>query len=149
MTQVPAVARTLAQHVLLHEAGGSPEPDVLMIAAERVETRLRGRLAELFGLIGYTTLFARALRLAQIEIPALRHVTVNMQEGGLSGLRDFAEVVQAGGGNPRATEEGMTALLAHVIGLLVIFVGEDLALRLIREGWPEIGHDQVTLERHA
>lgn len=121
MTQVPTAARTLARHVLSHEAGGSPEPDGLVVAAERVETQLRARLAEQFGLTGYTTLFARALRLAQAEIPALRHVTVNMQEGGMSGLRDFVEAAEVGGDNPRATEDGMTAILAHLIALLSIF----------------------------
>lgn len=146
MIQVPAAARALARQVISHEAGGSKEPVELMVAAERVEGRLRGRLAELFGLIGYAELLARALRLAQTEIPELEPVTVKVQEGGLSGVRDFVEFVGADGADSRAAEDGLTSILAHVIGLLGIFIGEDLALRLVREGWPELGQDQAALE---
>lgn len=146
MTQVPAAAQMLARRVLSHEAGGSPEPEMLMEAAERVETRLRGRLAELVGLIGYAALIARALRLAQAEIPTLAHVTINMREGGLNGIRDFVEVARASSDDPRTAEAGLTAILAHVIGLLSTFIGEDLALRLVREGWPELGQDHAALE---
>jgi len=148
MNEVPVAVRTLAAHILSHEAGGSSDPDELADAAERVETRLRGRLSELIGLIGYTTLLARALRLAQLEIPALGQITVNPNsgEGGLSGVRAFVEVAGADNEGLRAAAAGLTAILAHVIELLSIFIGEDLALRLVREGWPEIGRDQIMLE---
>ncbi len=104
MTQVPAAARTLARHVLTHEAGGSQEPTVLVEAAERVETRLRERLIELIGLIGYSTLLARALRLAQAESPVLEHITVNTEEGGLRGISDFVEVAGTSIDDPYAAD---------------------------------------------
>ena len=146
MTQVPAAARLLAQQILSHEAGGSTEPDVLTQAIERAEMRIRSQLSELIGLSGYAALIARALRLAQDEIPALEHVTINIEKGGLNGIHDFMEVAQAHVDYPRSAWAGLTAILAHVIGLLSTFIGEDLALRLIREGWPDLGHVQVALE---
>lgn len=146
MAQVPAVAQTLARHVLSHEASGSPEPDVLTEAAQRVEWQLRERLAELIGLVGYTTLVARALHLAQAEIPTLGHITVSAREGSLSGIRDFVDVARVNSNDPHAAEAGLTAILANVIGLLITFIGEDLALRLVRESWPDLGPDRAALE---
>ncbi len=146
MTQVSASALTLVRQILSHEAKGSLEPDMLVEAAGRVEMRLREHLAELVGLLGYTTLCARALRLAQAEIPALEHITVNVESGNLLGMHDFVEVARATIDDPHAAEIGLTAFLAYVIALLGIFIGEDLAFRLVREGWPDLGHAQVALE---
>jgi len=129
----------LARRVLLHEAGGRTEPLTLPEAAERVDARLKGRLGGLIGQTGYTILVVRAVRLARGEVPTLEGVTVDTgAEGGLDGIRAFALASDAG-----ADEAGLTAILAHVIGLLITFIGEDLALRLVREAWPELAHGQV------
>ncbi len=71
MPEAPPAARALARRMLLHEAGGRVEPVALAEAVERADARLRGRLADLIGLTGYTTLLARAVRLAQAEVPTL------------------------------------------------------------------------------
>jgi hypothetical protein len=138
MPEMSPAAQVLARRVLRHEAGGRAEPAALAEAAERADARLRGRLASLIGQTGYTTLLARAVRLAQAEVPALEHVTVDAlaigAEGGLHGVREFARAT----GDADAAEAGLSAILAHVIGLLVTFIGEDLALRLIRDAWPEV-----------
>jgi hypothetical protein len=89
MPEMPPAAQVLARRVLRHEAGGRAEPAALAEAAERADARLRGRLASLIGPTGYTTLVARAVRLAQAEVPALERVTVDAlatgAEGGLQG----------------------------------------------------------------
>src|SRR2546430_4572560 len=77
MPEMPPAAQVLAQRVLRHEAGGRAEPAALAEAVERADARLRGRLASLIGPTGYTTLVARAVRLAQAEVPALERVTVD------------------------------------------------------------------------
>ena len=145
MPEMPPAAQVLARRVLRHEAGGRAEPVALAEAAERADARLRERLASLIGQTGYTTLVARAVRLAQAEVPALAHVTVDAlatgAEGGLRGVREFAEFAR-GVGDAGAAEAGLSAILAHVIGLLVTFIGEDLALRLIRDAWPELPDGQ-------
>jgi hypothetical protein len=108
--------------------------------------QIRSQLSELIGLSGYAALIARALHLAQAEVPALEHVTINIEKGGLSGIHDFIEVAEAHVNDPRPAWAGLTAILAHVIGLLSTFIGEDLALRLVSEGWPDLDHVQIALE---
>jgi hypothetical protein len=149
LTQLPSAAQTLALQLLLLEAGGSRKPAVLAKATMRVETRLHERLAGLIGLLGYTMLVARALHLAQIENPALKHVTVNLEKGVLNGIQDFIEAAKVRGGDPHAVEVGLISILAHIIALLSTFIGEDLTLRLVREGWPELGRDRDALEEQA
>jgi hypothetical protein len=142
MPEMSPAAQVLARRVLRHEAGGRAEPAALAEAAERADARLRGRLASLIGQTGYTTLVARAVHLAQAEVPALERVSVDAlatgAEGGLRGVREFARASSDAG----AAEAGLSAILAHVIGLLVTFIGEDLALRLIRDAWPELPDGQ-------
>ena len=52
-------------------------------------------------------------------------------------------------GDVAAIEAGLSAILAHVIGLLITFIGEDLALRLVHESWPELASDQAASKGHA
>jgi hypothetical protein len=40
--------------------------------------------------------------------------------------------------DPAVVREGLASVLAQFIWLLVTFVGETLALRLIHEAWPEV-----------
>lgn len=147
MPQAPPAARMLAGRVLSYEAGSSPEPAALAEAADRADARLRGRLAELIGLMGYATLIARAHSLARAEIPTLRQITPEARgNDGSRGVRDYVEFALANSDNPRAAEAALSGILAHVIGLLITFIGEDLALRLVYEAWPEIENDQAATE---
>ena len=136
MQTVSPAARTLAWQVLLHEAGGEREPAALAHAATRVDAVLRGRLSGLIGLTGYTILVARATRLAQAEVPALAPAMFDPRaEDGLQGAHAFA---LAHGDDPSVAADGLAAIMAHLIGLLVTFIGEDLALRLVHEAWPDL-----------
>jgi hypothetical protein len=143
MPGAPPVARALARQVLRHEVGDRAEPTMLAEAADHIDARLRGRLEVLIGSTGYTILVARAVRLAQAEVPTLERVTGDAgAKGGLQGIREFA----LANGDAGAVEAGLTAILARVIGLLVTFIGEDLAVRLVREAWPELADDRVASE---
>ena len=148
MSEVSFASREAAHRMLLIEVGGRTEPEALAEAAERVNARLRLRLTSLIGLAGYAFLVARAVRLAQIEIPDLKGVTVttleNGAEGSLHGIHEFA---LARGGDPGLAEAGLSAVLAHILGLLATFIGEDLALRLASEAWPELANANANLER--
>lgn len=98
--------------------GGATEAAI----AQVVMARLYERLGRLIGSSGLDALLGRALRLAQAKDPALANVRV--EEGGcLVGLdHDSVDSRQA-----------LTAVLAQVFELLVRFVGEDLAMRMIRD----------------
>ena len=39
---------------------------------------------------------------------------------------------------PKDLTNGRVVLLAHLLGLLVAFIGEDLTQRLLREAWPKL-----------
>ncbi len=151
MPEVSPAPRALARRALLDDAGERPEPAALAEAIERADARLRARLVDLVGLTGYTALVARAVRLARAENPALDRVTVDTgadAEGTLRGVREAVEAARARG-DPRAAEAGLISILAHIIGLLITFIGEDLALRLVHEAWPEPAPDHAAPERRA
>ena len=77
----------------------------------------------------------RALRLAQGEYPDLSVVAFDEgAEGGLRGIGEFAATRA-----PDEVGDALAAILAHFIGLLTVFIGEELGLRLIRESAPESG----------
>jgi excisionase family DNA binding protein len=139
MDELSPAARALARRLLLHEAGGRAEPAALAEAAGRAHGRLHGRLAGVIGATGFATLFARAVQLALPEHPGLRHLRVEAgPAGGLAGLAEFAA---ASAPEPAAAAAGLTAMFVNFIGLLGTFIGEDLALRLVRQAWPDVADD--------
>ena len=147
MPQVSPAAHRVAQQVLRRGAGESPDPAALADAVLQADARLGQLLATLIGVLGYTTLLTRAVYLAQADVPALAGITVGPDtEGHLRGVHAFAAAAGSPPEGLRAVETGLTIILAQVVGLLIIFIGEDLALRLVREAWPEINDDHATRE---
>lgn len=137
-------AQRLARQVLRFEADASQDPAALAMASERAYLRLRARLTGLIGVAGYNALFARALRLAQTDDRALERITLDARfEMSLLGVRDYA---LAHGADPSLVATGLTSLFARAIGLLITFIGEDLALRLTREAWPEMAKGETVAE---
>jgi len=125
--------RVLARELLLHEAAEGRRSEKLAEAAERTCVRLRGRLGVLIGQRGFTALFDRALFLAAAERPSLREIRYDArEEPGLIGARAFARTRE-----PEETEDGLVTIVAHFIGLLVAFLGEELAEHLVRDAWRE------------
>lgn len=88
-------------------------------------------LAQLTGIAGFRSLLSRAVALAKVEVPSLAPVRVGT-DGSLEGLD--------GVHNEPGTEadiEGGTVVVAHLLGLLVTFIGERLTRQLVRDAWPE------------
>ena len=108
-----------------------------------VSDRLRTSLARFAGLDGFTSLLRRALVLAREEVPVLQSVKVG-GDGRLVGLEQLdvetgTSAARAGG----APGDGAAvAITAHLLGLLVTFVGEPFTLRLVREAWPDASLDE-------
>jgi hypothetical protein len=73
---------------------------------------------------GFSSLLQRALTLAQRESPALVGVEVKA-DGSMVGLEG-------------AAAEASPILVAHLIQLLITFIGESLTLMLLQDIWPEI-----------
>ncbi len=113
--------RTAAERLLALEAGSRGAGK--LPTAARVVERLRRVLSTLLGAAGFQALLARAVTLAKAEVPALRKLQVQA-DGSLSGLNQPGE------------HDGEIVLAAHILGLLVTFVGEALMLRLVTDAWP-------------
>ena len=125
--------RDLALWLLGEEMGDGPESEALLDAAERACQKLCRRLARLVTVAGYQALLARALHLARREFSFLDGVRAGATEDAcFDGLRAKAEGI-----DPAMLRAALTTVLANVIGLLTTFIGEDLALRLVRDVWPD------------
>jgi hypothetical protein len=93
----------------------------------RIAKVLHDRTGRVVGSGGFDVLFARSLVLARRRHPIL--ASVSAAPGGL--LSDSAESDAA------AMEPAIVAVFATFVELLSVLIGEDLALRLVRDAWPE------------
>ena len=126
--------RELAQRLLAYEADETGAATANAPAVCRVCDKLRRPLTTLAGAAGFRSLLARALPLAQRESPALRAWEVKA-DGSLEVLN--GEAVPSG-----------AVLIAHLIGLMITFIGEALTLRLLHDVWPDLPDANVTFERN-
>ena len=122
---------------MVYEALGAKSPGPRTLAACLVGEKLRPQLAALMGNVGFSALQSRALALANGQFPWLHAVHIKAN-GGFEGL----EAVDAQVG-PEEFFEGCVVLFAHLLGLLVTFIGEELTQRLMREVWPELPRDDL------
>ncbi|MEO8713643.1 MAG: hypothetical protein ABI369_01380 [Acetobacteraceae bacterium] len=93
--------------------------------------KLRTMLTKFAGSEGFKSLLLRALSLAKSEVPSLQNVNVGA-DGRLQGFEEIVADKGAGG----AGDEAAVAITAHLLGLLITFIGEPLTLRLERMAWP-------------
>jgi hypothetical protein len=115
--------------LLAVEAASKSATDAHVPVAQRVCEKLRTSLTRFAGAEGFTSLLQRALALARAEVPALQAVNVK-PDGSLEGLEAVAVDPTHGGPDAAA------AIIAHLMGLLVTFIGAALTLRLVGEVWP-------------
>jgi hypothetical protein len=143
----PPTMRDLAQRLLAYEAFAEKTSEPANFATLRVYEKLRQGLGEFAGIAGFHSLAARALALARTEAPSLSAVRV-AEDGSLQGLSEIEhqfdiDKVQAGEFPAGA---GGIALIARLLGLLHIFLGETLTLRLLRVTWPGAAFDNCNSE---
>lgn len=154
--QSPSALRYLALELLTHEAAErQAEGEVVEIhaesgveATERACEKLRVYLSNRVGQDGYRLLLARALTLAKAQFPHLSAVNVGA-DGALAGLRSAFPRNREDTESKEAQEEiaeGAMALVGTLLGLLVILIGEDLTLRMLRTMWPKLKWIPVTGE---
>jgi hypothetical protein len=129
-----------ARRLVRYEAARAGRPDDVTTGFERACRALHDRLAPLISSSGFHTLFARALKLAARDFPVLATVTVSPNHDcTLSGLDGAADAR-----DPAEAADAFALALGHFMWLLVIFIGEDLGLRTVRDVWPEVPLDRVT-----
>lgn len=130
-TRIPRM-RDFAERLIACETRENKSFGTKIPAAFPVCEKLRSHLANLMGNTGFHALLSRALARAEADVPSLRAMQVKA-DGSLARLDKLG--VQA---SPEELAKGSVVLVAHLLGLLVAFIGEDLTLRLVREVWPKL-----------
>jgi hypothetical protein len=133
----PTEMRDLAHRLLAYEAGAGKASESMGSPALRVYEKLRQSLGAFAGTAGFQSLASRALTLARPEAPSLSAVRVT-SDGSLQGLGEIEAQVDTD--KDRAGEGGII-LIARLLGLLRIFLGEALTLSLLRNAWPGAAFD--------
>jgi hypothetical protein len=124
--------RDLAHRLFIYEAGASKASEQMGSPTLRVYEKLRQSISTFAGAAAFESLAFRALTHAKSEAPSLWMVQV-AKDGSLKGFDEFdpqinMEIDQAG--------DGGIILIASLLGLLRIFLGEALTLSLLRNAWP-------------
>ena len=136
MTAAPGM-RDLAHRLLTYEAGAAKTSEPMESPSLRVYEKLRRSLGEFVGVTGFQSLASRALTLARPEAPSLGAARVAV-DGSLQGLGEIETQIDMD--KDRAGEGGII-LIARLLGLLRIFLGEALTLSLLRNAWPSEAFD--------
>jgi len=114
----------LARRLLAEEAVVRGN-DVHLHEAVRVCEKLRISLTRFAGPDGFSSLLRRALAQARTRVPTLKDIQI-MPNGSLENL----------GILPNANEAAV-AILAHLLDLLITFIGQPLTMQLLKEAWPD------------
>jgi hypothetical protein len=144
---MPPEIRDLAQRLLTYEADGNEISRPVKSATFRTYEKLRQCLVAFAGVAGFQSIAARALTLAQAEVPSLCSVQVTA-DGALQGLIDVesqSKLYKDQASNQQSGEdppgEYGAILIARILGLLLIFLGEALTFSLLRNAWPDATFD--------
>jgi hypothetical protein len=123
----PQKPRDLARSLVAYEADTGATVLETETASARVYERLRRQLGAAVGVEGFQALASRALALAKSESPRLSAVRL-ISDGGLHGLGEVESQSDSG-------EEGEFGiiLIAQLLGLFLMLLGEATTLRLIED----------------
>jgi len=108
------------------------------IQVVRACERLRIPLIRLAGTGGFSSLLCRALAMAQRQVPGLAGLRVGA-DGSLEGFEEISRDEDAA----EAARRGGVVLLAELLGLLFVLIGEPLTLILVSEIWPEVSLETI------
>ena len=137
MTATPGM-RDLAHRLLSYEAAAGKASEPMEAPAIRVYEKMRECLGEFVGVAGFLSLASRALALAKTDAPSLSAARV-AADGSLQGLGEFEPPLdidrKRAGENPPC--EGGAILIARLLGLLRLFLGEALTFSLLHNAWPD------------
>ena len=124
--------RDLAHRLLAYEAATGKTSEPMESPTLRVYEKLRLSLGEFVGAAAFQSLASRALSLARPESLSLSAARIT-KDGYLQGQGEIEN--QFDSDNDQVGEGGII-LIARLLGLLRIFLGEALTLSLLRNAWP-------------
>jgi hypothetical protein len=116
----------------LVDTTGVAEPDRTQLASafETLCQRLRDQLRPLFGTAAVGALLVRSVHVATGEYPWLGGIVPKGPDScSVDGIATLENL------DVNTLHEGLATVLAHNIGLLSAFVGEDLVLPLVQQAW--------------
>jgi hypothetical protein len=132
----------LARRLIGHETDGSSDPAAFTAAADTVCRAMGDYLKDLVGPRGVVALMARALSLAKREHPLLASVTLGTGPSTrFSGLAEALASVSA-----EDAAAASSSILAHLLGLLILLLGNELGLQPVRKLWPQVASSFTEVE---
>lgn len=135
MSRATPQVRELAARLIALETQARKPSEPNCPAVFYVCEKLRPHLATLMGQGGFRAVLSRALAVATPETPWLGALDVDIN-GVLGGWQKPEPPLK-----PETLTEGGVLLVAHLLGLLVAFIGDSLTLRLVRDVWPKASFD--------
>jgi hypothetical protein len=139
--------RDLARRLLNYEAKAALSSESTEPATLLVYEKLRQSLGAFAGVTAFESLASRALVLAKPEAPSLGAARI-ASDGSLQGLGGFKtqiDIDKNQAGDDLVDERGVI-LIARLLGLLLIFLGEPLTLSMLRVMWPSTAFDDRNSE---
>jgi len=119
-----------AKQLLASEGAPWTSSEECAAAAWRVYEKLNARLAPLLGSAGVQALFVRSAKLAQGNFASLAEVAT---PGGLTRLGSCLEAL-----DPIIAPDAAATLFGTFLDLIFTFIGERLAVLVLRSAWPAI-----------
>jgi len=136
--------RNLSRRLIAYETAENKSFAINAVpAAFAFPERLHLLLATLLGNGGFRALLSRALAMAAAEVPEFRSVQVRA-DGTLGGLEELHGRLDSD-----KLLEWRIVLLAHLLALLVAFIGASLTLNLVCEAWPQVSLTDLGLDDGA
>lgn len=123
----------LARTVLARRVGPAAGAEVIAAAADRAYNDLARVVAPIIGDIGVNALTNRALHLADGEYTWLR--PARERKPAEEGLAHISGALKAQ--DAAVATEAAATIFARFLELLATFIGEPLAMRLVRQAWPD------------
>ena len=148
---IPSKTRDLADRLVACEAVATKTTEPGKSATLRVYEKLRDGLSEFVGVAGFESIASRALALARTDAPSLNAVQLS-SDGELHGLgQELGEIenpidVDKDLAGESKAGEGEIILIARILGLLLLFLGEAIVLSLLRITWPGEAFDDRNSE---
>lgn len=129
--------RDLAHRLLSYEAGVGKASEPMESPTLRVYEKLRQSLSTFAGVAAFESLAFRALTQAKSEAPDLWPAQI-AADGSLQGLGKSEPQIDMDKdlASEFPVDDGGIVLIARLLGLLLIFLGEALTLSLLRNAWP-------------
>ncbi len=121
----------------IEQAAGAYRPGHFVVCE-----KLGTSLTRFAGMAGFRSLLSRARSLAVADVDWLERVTVEA-DGSLVGT----EVIS--GLSADDIVRGEIILVAHLVSLLITFIGETLTLRLLQDAWPEVSRGDINPESES